>query len=175
MIHLKPKIHIAAACALLLMAIAASSAIAAVSSAKLHSSKHHPKHTSLAGTWSGQYNGAFSGTFTLHWTKSGSHLSGSITLSNPSGKYGINGSVHGSAIQFGAVGAGATYTGKVSGKSMSGNYPDPFTSGLGSTCEVTCAATLGPCYAKTLDRKDISEGHDGVRENGSRPLPHVDR
>jgi hypothetical protein len=33
--------------------------------------------------------------------------------------------VHGSAINFGAVGAGATYTGKVSGKSMSGNYESP--------------------------------------------------
>ena len=35
----------------------------------------------------------------------------------------VNGSVHGSAIKFGAVGAGATYTGTVSGKSsMSGSY-----------------------------------------------------
>jgi len=89
------------------------------------SSKHHSKPVSLAGTWSGTYNGAFSGTFKLHWTKTGSHLGGSITLSNPSGSYGINGSVHGTAIKFGAVGAGATYTGKVSGKSMSGNYETP--------------------------------------------------
>jgi hypothetical protein len=118
MIHPRPKIHIAVTCALVLMAIAASSAIAAASSKP----KHHSKPISLAGTWSGHYSGAFSGTFTLHWTKSGTHLSGSITLSYPSGKYGINGSVHGSAIQFGAVGAGATYTGKVAGKSMSGNY-----------------------------------------------------
>ena len=120
MIHLRPKIHIAAACALLLMATTASTASAAV-----NPSKPQPKHTSLAGTWSGHYSGAFSGTFTLHWTRSGSHLNGSITLSNPSGKYGINGSVHGSAIKFGAVGAGATYMGKVSGKSMSGSYNSP--------------------------------------------------
>ena len=125
MIHPRPKIHVAVACALLVTAIGASSAIAAVSSSKPHPSKHHPKPTSLAGTWSGHYSGAFSGTFTLHWTKTGSHLSGSITLSYPSGTYGINGSVHGSAINFGAVGAGATYTGKVSGKSMSGNYESP--------------------------------------------------
>jgi hypothetical protein len=125
MIHPRPKIHIAVASALLLTAIAASSAIAAVSSSKPHASKHHPKPVSLAGTWSGHYSGAFTGTFTLHWTKSGSHLNGSITLSYPSGTYGINGSVHGSAIKFGAVGAGATYTGKVSGKSMSGNYESP--------------------------------------------------
>ena len=43
---------------------------------------------------------------TLHWTESGSKLGGSIVLSNPRGKYGISGSVHGSAITFGAVGAG---------------------------------------------------------------------
>ncbi|HZT91110.1 MAG TPA: hypothetical protein VFA05_03635 [Gaiellaceae bacterium] len=77
---------------------------------------------SLAGTWSGHYGGAYTGTFRLHWTQSGSHLGGSITLSNPSGRYSISGSVHGTAITFGAVGAGATYTGTVSGKSMSGTY-----------------------------------------------------
>lgn len=62
---------------------------------------------------------------TLHWTESGSKLGGSIVLSNPRGKYGISGSVHGSAITFGAVGAGATYTGSVSGRSMSGRYRTP--------------------------------------------------
>src|SRR5262245_3614737 len=30
--------------------------------------------------------------------------------------------------------------------SMTGNYPDPFSSGLGTACALTCAATLGPCY-----------------------------
>jgi hypothetical protein len=81
--------------------------------------------STLAGTWSGRYSGAFSGTFTLHWTQTRSSLHGSITLSNPRGKYGISGSVRGSAIKFGAVGVGATYTGSVSGKSMSGTYKSP--------------------------------------------------
>ena len=81
--------------------------------------------TPLAGTWSGKYSGAFSGTFTLHWKQSGSRLSGTIALSYPRGTYGITGSVRGSAITFGAVGAGATYTGSVSGKSMSGRYKTP--------------------------------------------------
>jgi hypothetical protein len=80
---------------------------------------------SLAGTWSGKYGGAFSGTFKLHWTQHGSRLTGSITLSYPSGKYPITGSVRGDAIKFGAVGAGATYTGSVSGRSMSGHYLTP--------------------------------------------------
>jgi hypothetical protein len=79
----------------------------------------------LAGTWSGSYSGAYTGTFTLHWRLTNSSLHGSITLSNPQGKYGITGSVRGSAIHFGVVGAGATYTGSVSGKSMSGKYKTP--------------------------------------------------
>jgi hypothetical protein len=85
--------------------------------------------TSLPGKWSGQYSGAVSGTFTLHWTLSGSTLRGSITLSSPGGTYGINGKVSGSAISFGAVGAGATYTGSVSGSSMSGTWKSPIGSG----------------------------------------------
>jgi len=47
-------------------------------------------------------------------------------------------------------------------KVMTGNYPDPFLSGLGTACSLICAAMLGPCYATTLVRKDISEGHDGL-------------
>jgi hypothetical protein len=76
----------------------------------------------LAGIWSGRYSGAYSGTFTLHWRLTGTKLRGSIALSNPHGTYGITGSVHRNAIQFGAVGAGATYTGSVFGTSMSGHY-----------------------------------------------------
>jgi hypothetical protein len=77
---------------------------------------------SLAGTWSGRYSGSYAGTFTLKWKQTGTRLSGSIKLSNPSGSYPITGSVNGGKISFGAVGAGATYTGSWSGKSMSGRY-----------------------------------------------------
>ena len=76
----------------------------------------------LAGTWSGAYSGTFSGTFTIHWRQTRSTLRGSIALSRPKGTYTITGSVSGSKIRFGAVGAGATYTGSVSGSSMSGSY-----------------------------------------------------
>jgi hypothetical protein len=79
----------------------------------------------LGGTWTGSYSGAFTGTFTIHWRQRKSYLGGSIVLSNPSGKYTINGKVHGLSIKFGAVGAGATYTGSVSGTSMSGHYQSP--------------------------------------------------
>ncbi|MHB8492237.1 MAG: hypothetical protein ACYDA6_08525 [Solirubrobacteraceae bacterium] len=101
---------------------AGGSSIAAAKSK--HHTKHHTKHhaSSLAGKWSGSYSGAYSGTFTLEWKQSGSNLTGSITLSSPSGTYTCTGSVHGSSIMFGAVGAGATYTGSVSGGSMSGHY-----------------------------------------------------
>lgn len=102
----------------ILAACVAALAIPAGSAAAAH-------HSGLPGTWSGRYGGAFSGTFTLHWTKSGSKLHGSITLSKPHGTYTISGSVHGTAITFGAVGAGATYTGSVSGSSMSGHYMTP--------------------------------------------------
>ena len=83
------------------------------------------RSASLAGTWTGHYGGAVSGTFKLHWAQHKSRLTGTIKLSNPSGTYAIGGSVRGKAIKFGAVGVGATYTGKVSGKSMSGTWKSP--------------------------------------------------
>lgn len=113
--------------AVLLAVCSSGAAIAAVSPSTLsptntaQTAKTHP----LAGTWHGHYSGAFSGTFTLKWKQVRSRLIGSITLSNPGGKYRITGSVRGKAIKFGAVAVGATYTGKVKGKSMSGSYKTP--------------------------------------------------
>jgi hypothetical protein len=112
---------------LALLTLAVSAAVVLTVGASGAWATHRPaSHKTLAsilsGTWSGQYSGGYNGTFTLHWTQSGSKLTGTIKLSQPSGTFSINGSVHGSAISFGAVGAGATYTGSVSGKSMSGSY-----------------------------------------------------
>lgn len=77
----------------------------------------------LSGRWSGQYGGAYHGTFKLHWHQSGSRLSGTITISNPGETMPIHGKVVGGTIQFGTVGSLAiTYSGSVSGNSMSGNY-----------------------------------------------------
>jgi protocatechuate 3,4-dioxygenase beta subunit len=45
---------------------------------------------------------------------------------------------------------------------MCGVYPDPFERGPGNACELLCSATLGPCYDETFDRKDISEGANGL-------------
>ncbi len=45
---------------------------------------------------------------------------------------------------------------------MSGNYPDPFTEGLGTTCTLYKASTLGPCHVASVERMDISEGQPGL-------------
>ena len=109
-----PVVSVAAA---LLVICCSSTSLAAPT--HFSSKQSEPK---LAGTWSGRYSGAVSGTFTLRWTQSGSALRGTIKLSNPPGKYPISGTVRGSKISFGAVGVGATYTGTVSGRSMSGRW-----------------------------------------------------
>jgi hypothetical protein len=79
---------------------------------------------SLTGTWSGTYRGAFRGTFTLHWTQSKSRLTGTIKLSSSVGRTNITGIVQGRTIRFGTVGNtnAITYSGSVSGTSMSGTY-----------------------------------------------------
>ena len=80
----------------------------------------------LSGQWKGQYGGAYNGTFVLRWQQSGSSLSGKITISSPLSTLDVNGTLHGSAITFGTVGSLAiTYTGTVSGSSMSGSYRTP--------------------------------------------------
>jgi hypothetical protein len=77
----------------------------------------------LSGAWNGQYGGSYQGTFVLHWRQSGSKLGGRIHISNPASSMPIHGSVAGGSIQFGTVGSYAiTYSGTVSGGSMSGTY-----------------------------------------------------
>jgi len=98
----------------------------AVASASQSHKKTATHRTSLSGTWSGQYGGAYHGQFTLHWKQSGSSLTGTIKLSSVGGSVSVTGNVRGNTIQFGTVGSAAiTYTGTVSGTSMSGNYKTP--------------------------------------------------
>jgi hypothetical protein len=85
----------------------------------------------LSGTWTGQYSGPFTGTFTLNWTESGSALTGTLQISNPPGSHNITGSATDTAITFGYVG-GVTYSGTVSGNTMSGSYQVPAGRGTGS-------------------------------------------
>jgi hypothetical protein len=110
-----------------LVALAGSGAsIAAVASSSSPLAPHHL--ASLSGSWSGSYHGTFSGTFKLQWKQTGSLLHGLITL-KPGGTVPITGTVRGTKITFGAVAVGVTYTGSVSGKSMSGHYKTPSGSG----------------------------------------------
>jgi len=82
-----------------------------------------PATGTLSGSWSGEYSGAYSGTFRLSWRQSGTRLRGTITISNPPSTLPISGTVHGTSIRFGTVGSTAiTYTGTISGTSMSGTY-----------------------------------------------------
>ncbi|HET8557166.1 MAG TPA: hypothetical protein VFL58_07645 [Gaiellaceae bacterium] len=85
----------------------------------------------------GQYGGAFSGHFTLRWKRTGTKLSGSITLSSPKGKYGISGSVHHLKIKSGAVGVGATYKATWKGSKMSGTWNSPQGGGSWSAQKVS--------------------------------------
>jgi hypothetical protein len=102
--------------------VALSTATAAFATA----TASRPPTLHLGGSWSGTYSGAFAGKFTLTWTQSSrGSLTGSISLSNPSGKYGITGHVRHSAISFGVVGAGATYTGSATAFKMSGSFMTP--------------------------------------------------
>jgi hypothetical protein len=112
-----PALWIAA----LLALACCGTAFAAASKSKPH---HHPKPKSkLAGKWTGSYSGAVSGHFTIHWKQKGTELTGTIKLSNPNGKYGIDGSLlpH-KKIKFGAVSVGAKYKGTWSGSKMSGTW-----------------------------------------------------
>ena len=105
-----------------LLALACSgTALAGASTSKSHAATT----SNLAGKWKGHYSGAVSGHFTLTWKQTGSRLHGSITLSRPSGKYGISGSVTRGKIKFGAVSVGAKYKGTVRGTSMSGTWTSP--------------------------------------------------
>jgi hypothetical protein len=109
--------------------IAALLALACCGTALAAAGKHHhPKPKSkLAGKWKGSYSGAVSGHFTIHWTQSGRKLSGTIKLSNPSGKYAIDGSLRAHhKLKFGAVTVGAKYKGTWNGSTgMSGTWTSP--------------------------------------------------
>jgi protocatechuate 3,4-dioxygenase beta subunit len=65
---------------------------------------------------------------------------------------GAAGSAAGGAVAFATGGTAA----------LAASYPDPFATSLGEACTLTCFSTLGPCYASTVERKDISEGYPGL-------------
>lgn len=81
----------------------------------------------LSGTWSGDYTqtspAPAAGTFTLAWQQSGSNVTGTINIPGACNACPISATVNGSSVTFGVVALGGiTYTGTVSGSSMSGTY-----------------------------------------------------
>jgi hypothetical protein len=85
----------------------------------------HPTHqASVSGTWKGSYTGTFAGTFKLTWQQSKANLSGTIKISGFGNEpTPIHGTLQGTSIHFGTVGSEAiTYSGSVTGNSMSGTW-----------------------------------------------------
>jgi protocatechuate 3,4-dioxygenase beta subunit len=41
------------------------------------------------------------------------------------------------------------------------SYPDPFASG-GTSCELHCETTIGPCHTSSVEREDLSDGWNGL-------------
>ena len=85
----------------------------------------------LAGTWQGSWQSVkpdqSSGSFVLHWTQSGSSLTGSITINGTPCLNGgnISGEVNGDQITFGVVAGqvNVSYTGTLKGQdTISGSY-----------------------------------------------------
>lgn len=77
----------------------------------------------LSGTWSGGYSGTYGGKFKFTWRQSGSKLIGHITLMPSLSSYRLTGTVSGGSIKFGTVGGPAvSYSGSVSGSSLSGTW-----------------------------------------------------
>jgi protocatechuate 3,4-dioxygenase beta subunit len=42
------------------------------------------------------------------------------------------------------------------------SYPNPFASGSGTSCALSCEATIGPCHTTSPMRTDVSKGWDGL-------------
>ena len=121
----------------IVLGICCSFAVIAAGSSSARASGSHVRaaQSSLTGAWSGNYSGAYHGTFTLQWTQSGSKLSGTIKLSaRTAAPRSPSRGLCAAAPSASAPSAppAITYSGSVSGKSMSGTYKTP---GGGGTLE----------------------------------------
>jgi hypothetical protein len=89
-----------------------------------------PATSGLTGAWPGEWQNttpdSSRGTFRIQWTQSGSSLSGTIAITGTPCLTGgsISGSLNGGNLNFGVVTGQAqvSYTGTVSGTTMSGTY-----------------------------------------------------
>ena len=57
--------------------------------------------------------------------------------------------------------ATAWATGGTAAMIAAASYPDPFTAG-GTSCELQCQSTIGPCHTGSTERQDVSDGWDGL-------------
>lgn len=85
---------------------------------------------------------------------SGGSTSSTGTNSTGTNSTGTNSTTTSTNTGDWATGDGSFLTGK--------DYGNPFASGVGATCAVWKAATLGPCHSNTYHRQDISEGVVGL-------------
>ena len=95
----------------------------------------------LSGAWTGLCTGPLNGFFSLTLTQTANALDGTMTLSSPILNLhisGISGNLTGSTISFETVGV-VTYTGTLSGSTISGSLTDIENGKAGS-----CAASLSP-------------------------------
>jgi hypothetical protein len=92
----------------------------------------------LSGTWAGLCTGPFNGFCSLTWTQAVNALDGTFTLSSPPDNLHISGNLTGSTMRFGAAGV-ITFTGTLSGSTMSGSYTDIANGKMG-----TWTVTLAP-------------------------------
>ncbi len=92
-----------------------------------------PAQSAIAGDWAGTYTSTSTpgatGTFRMTFTVTGNRVSGPIQIDNSAcvGRGIITGTLNGNQITFGAVHAAQqiTYTGVISGNTMSGTYSAP--------------------------------------------------
>lgn len=62
-----------------------------------------------------------------------------------------------------AVAADAWATGGTAAMTGAAAYPDPFAGGAApAVCDLTCVATIGPCHTTSPERRDVSDGWDGL-------------
>ena len=53
-------------------------------------------------------------------------------------------------------------TGGTAAMTAKATYPDPFGAGAGSSCELMCQTTIGPCHTTSPERVDVSDGWYGL-------------
>jgi hypothetical protein len=94
-----------------------------------------PLSVDLSGTWAGECTGPFNGFCSLTLMQTANTLHVTFMLSSPPDNLHTSGKLTGSTISFGAVGV-VTFTGTLSGSTLSGSYTD-IANGISGSWSVT--------------------------------------